>query len=130
MLKRIPEKGDFWQPVSGGYEEEDKSLQSCAIREACEEAGVRESDIVRVVSDVHLFQFATKNLKLAAKNGGEIILTEFAFGIEVTSKAQVDLTKNVYPEHSQFRWVDFDTALDLLKWEENKTALKKLNAML
>ena len=74
LLKRIPEKGGFWQPVSGGYEEEDTSLKSCAIREACEEGGFNEKDVVKVVENVQFYQFQDK----------AIVRSEYVFGVEVS----------------------------------------------
>ena len=55
LLKRIPEKGGFWQPVCGGLEDTDKSKLDCAYRELKEEACIAKKDIVRVIEDVHYF---------------------------------------------------------------------------
>jgi len=46
LMKRIPEKGGFWQPPCGGMENEDKSLKDAAFRELSEEANISKKDIL------------------------------------------------------------------------------------
>lgn len=42
LLKRLPEKGGFWQPISGGVEKTDNSLINAAFRELKEEANIQK----------------------------------------------------------------------------------------
>lgn len=53
LLRRIPQKGGFWQPVSGGLEESDASKLEAAYRELKEEAGIDKSQVLRVIEDVY-----------------------------------------------------------------------------
>lgn len=54
-------------------------------------------------------------------------LKEYAFGVEVSPDERVSLDGK---EHSEFKWVSLQEAIKLLKWKENKEALKKLNRIL
>ena len=54
-------------------------------------------------------------------------IKEYVFGVEVDPNERVALDGK---EHSQFRWCSLQEALELLKWDENKKALSRLNEIL
>ena len=113
LLKRLPERNGFWQPVTGGVEEgetRDEALQ----REIMEETGVR--NIVAVIEGLYYFEFSDPNLN-----------QEYFYGVEVSSSEEIVLDRE---EHSEYKWCSFQEALQLLHWKENKEALRKLNTTL
>jgi len=113
LLKRLPERNGFWQPVTGGVEEgetRDEALQ----REIMEETGVRS--IVAVIEGLYYFEFSDPNLN-----------QEYVYGVEVSSSEEIVLDPK---EHSEYKWCSFQEALQLLHWKENKEALRKLNTTL
>jgi 8-oxo-dGTP pyrophosphatase MutT (NUDIX family) len=113
LLKRLPERNGFWQPVTGGVEEgetQDEALH----REIMEETGVRS--IVAVIEGLYYFEFSDPNLN-----------KEYVYGVEVSSSEEIVLDPK---EHSEYRWCSFQEALQLLHWKENKEALRKLNTTL
>jgi dATP pyrophosphohydrolase len=113
LLKRLPERNGFWQPVTGGVEEgetRDEALQ----REIMEETGVRS--IVAVIEGLYYFEFSDPNLN-----------QEYFYGVEVSSSEEIVLDPK---EHSEYKWCSFQEALQLLHWKENKEALRKLNTTL
>jgi len=113
LLKRLPERNGFWQPVTGGVEEgetRDEALQ----REIMEETGVR--NIVAVIEGLYYFEFSDPNLN-----------QEYVYGVEVSSSEEIVLDPK---EHSEYKWCSFQEALQLLHWKENKEALRKLNTTL
>ena len=125
VLKRIPKKGGFWQPVTGGWESEDASMREGLLREVREETDVTQEDILRIVDHVHYFELdnhPTRGFGLKTK--------EYVFGIEVRPDTAITITLNVCPEHEEVRWVRFDEALHLLKWQNNKNGFTKLNEIL
>jgi len=122
LLKRLPEKGGFWQAVTGEVEKTDISLIKAALREATEEAGVKKKDIIRIINNVHSYEFENEKDNQPVR--------EYVFGIEVNKDFQFTLDKNIYKEHTDGKWVSFEEALKLLKWEENKKAFMKLNNIL
>ena len=126
LLKRIPKKGGFWQPVCGGVEESDPSLFDAALRELREEAGIHEKDILNIIENVYFFEinkhYLTGKPTPAVK--------EHVFGFEVRPNLKITTGKNPVPEHKGVRWASFEEALKLLNWENNKDGLKKLNSLL
>lgn len=112
LLKRIQDRGGFWQPVTGRIEE-GETKEGAVKREINEEAGI--TNILRIVKKIHTF--------LIEKTGKN----EFVFGVEVDGNERINLKDNIYPEHNEFRWYGFNQALSLLKWPGNKEGLRKLN---
>ncbi len=119
LLKTTPEREDFWQPVTGGVEEGETEVEALK-REVWEETGVR--NVVRIVEDVDYFEYPDAHFV----NGFDYI-KEYVFGVEVDPNQKIIIDGK---EHSQFRWCSFQEAMQLLKWDENKRALSKLNEIL
>ena len=126
LMKRIPKKGGFWQPPCGGLEEGDNSNLDAAYRELKEEANVNRSDVIKVFENVHTFVIDKHYLT------GEPItpIHEFVFGFEVKPDIDISIEGNIYPEHEEVKWVSFDEAIKLLKWDNNKDGFEKLNTLL
>lgn len=126
LMKRIPEKGGFWQPPCGGMEKRDKSFKDTAFRELSEEANISKKDILQIIENVHYFEINKHYIT------GEPIPTikEVVFGFEVKPNTKISINKNICTEHERFKWVSFKEAIKILKWDNNKEALKKLNCLL
>lgn len=102
-----------WQWVAGGGENGESPL-AAAQRELSEELGVTTRvrplqaratiPITDVVGD---FRWGS----------GCLVLTEYAFGVEVAEQAP-----QLSQEHTEMRWVTFDQATKLLAWDSNRTA--------
>ena len=113
LLKRLPERNGFWQPVTGGVEE-GETRKEALRREIREETGIK--NIIAVLEDLYLFEFSDPNLN-----------QEYVYGVEVTPSEEIVLDRK---EHGEYRWCSFKEALQLLHWKENKEALRKLNKTL
>jgi len=113
LLKRLPERNGFWQPVTGGVEE-GETRKEALRREIREETGIK--NIIAVLEDLYLFEFSDPNLN-----------QEYVYGVEVTPSEEIVLDRK---EHGEYRWCSFQEALQLLHWKENKEALRKLNKTL
>ena len=113
LLKRLPERNGFWQPVTGGVEE-GETRKEALCREIREETGIK--NIIAVLEDLYLFEFSDPNLN-----------QEYVYGVEVSPSEEIMLDQK---EHSEYRWCSFQEALQLLHWKENKEALRKLNMTL
>ena len=123
LLKRIPrtrglEEG-FWQPVTGGIEEGEKRTEALK-REVSEETGIK--NVVRIIENVHYDEF----WDFFKREARQHLIKEFVFGVEISSNEKIVISR----EHSEYRWCSFEEALKLLKWNENKEALKRLNEIL
>lgn len=110
MLKRNPDKGGFWQPVTGNVEE-NESFESAAIREVEEELGVK--NILQFVDTGYSYEFTDNNIDQF----------ERVFGVQVSPNQVIRLS----PEHTEFKWVSKDEALNVyLKYPGNKKGLRQL----
>ena len=115
LLRRIPERGGFWQPVTGGIEK-DEDKKEAVIRELREETGIK--DFIRIIENVY-------HLKLEGDGADE-----YVFGVEISPNTNISLKKNIYLEHDKYEWYKFEKALSLLKWPGNKEGLRRLNKIL
>lgn len=109
LLKRIPEKGGFWQPITGGAEMQEE-IVDCLKREAREETGVYQ--INEVIDTKYQFDFSD--------HGHDY--TEYVYGGEVGTSQEITLSR----EHTEYRWVTAAEAFSLLKWPGNKEGLTRL----
>jgi len=116
LLKRISEKGGFWQSITG--EVENESLKDAVLREAKEETGIDKSTIKRIIENVNSFDYENENKGC--------IVREYVFGLEVSSQQEISLDKNIYKEHDKFKWASLEEALKLLKWDTSKESVRKL----
>jgi 8-oxo-dGTP pyrophosphatase MutT (NUDIX family) len=114
LLKRRKEFGGFWQPLTGGNEDEESLIETLK-RELREETGIEE--IKRIIENVHYFEWIDNSNNL---------IKEYCFGVEVSPSCEVKLSK----EHDDFKWCDFEEAMKLLKWDGNKVAIFRLNEIL
>jgi 8-oxo-dGTP pyrophosphatase MutT (NUDIX family) len=119
LLKTTPQREDFWQPVTGGMEEGETRVGALK-REVSEETGIR--NIVRIVENVDYVEYPDAHFVK-----GFDFIKEYVFGVEVDPNERIVIDGK---EHSQFKWCSFQEALRLLKWEENKKALSKLDQIL
>jgi dATP pyrophosphohydrolase len=113
LLKRTSEREGFWQPVTGGLEEGEIRVEALE-REVLEETGIE--NIVEIIEDVHYFEYSDP-----------YFIKEYVFGVEIHPDEKIVIDEK---EHCQFRWCSFQEALKLLKWNENKEALSRLDEIL
>lgn len=115
VLKRAPEKmyGGIWQCVTGKIEKGEASWKT-AIRELKEETGL---DPLQIFIADHVSKFYE-----AHEDRINLIPV---FGIEV-----LDTKIELSDEHTEYKWVDFDTALNTLVWKGQKEGLFSVNNML
>ncbi len=126
LLKRIPSRGGFWQPVGGTVEDKDKTLLDTCYREIFEETGITKKQIINAIGPFFHYSYDKHYLT------GEPIETteETVFAFEIRGNPRIDIKHNFCNEHDDFRWVSFDDALSLLKWQNNKDAFIELRKIL
>ena len=117
LIKRTPEDGGYWQPVTGTLDNGEK-LHDCLFREINEETGVDKSQI-KSLSPI-LYKFDWKNKR------DETIL-EFVYAVEIDGNQEITLSPE---EHDDLQWCDFDSAMETLFTDNNKNALKVIDKYL
>ena len=74
ILKRIPERNDHWQPISGGIEKGEEALDTIR-REVYEETGIK--DFMRIIDLEYSFIFKTRWHNKLAK------MKEHCYAVEI-----------------------------------------------
>ena len=109
-VKRSPEDGGFWQPITGTLHD-GESLEECLIRELSEETGILVEHILEKRNFFYSFQFQK----------GTIWQTEFVSAVAIHPNTPIILSE----EHTEYRWVSIPDALTLFPKENNKNALRE-----
>lgn len=121
MLKRSD--AGYWQFVAGGGEDCESPIQA-AQRETREEIGIAADSRL-----LELDSMATvpKNCFAAADSWGPdvYVVVEHCFAVDVEGSVLA-----LSYEHTDLRWVSYEQACGLLKWDSNRNALWELNERL
>ncbi|PIY93301.1 MAG: NUDIX pyrophosphatase [Candidatus Magasanikbacteria bacterium CG_4_10_14_0_8_um_filter_32_14] len=110
LLKRIESRGEFWQPITGGAND-DETLEDAAKRELMEETQIK--NYLNFINKVHYFEF---DIEIHGR------IKEYVFAVEVNEKTEVVLSD----EHEEKKWCNFEESLKLLKYENNKEGFRKV----
>jgi len=111
----------LWQGIAGGGEEDESPLQA-ARRETWEEAGIpQEAEFVALDSMTTMPVEAVVGSFLWGDS--VYVIPEYSFGVRAD---QVTLSG----EHLECRWVSYDQALSMLKWDSNRNALWEIHQRL
>ncbi|WP_281259862.1 NUDIX hydrolase [Bacillus fungorum] len=121
ILKR--EDMNWWQFVSGGAEF-GESLAESALREVQEEIGISFLNNELMQLDT-CCSVPKKYFKDNDKWNDLYVVTEHSFAIKLSNE-EIRLSD----EHTEFKWVAYDEAVELLQFDSNKTALWELKTRL
>lgn len=109
IIKRVPEDGDFWQPLTESLDD-GESVEECLRRGVKEELGL---DSIKNVTE-RLWSFPWEN-----KRGEPNI--DLVYGVEISESDEIKINPE---EHSEYKWCTFDEAMNLLGKENNKKAFE------
>jgi dATP pyrophosphohydrolase len=121
LLKRA--NPGYWQCVAGGGENQETPLEA-AKREAFEEAGVSadgEFICLDSVDSIPVIEFKD------SQNWGDqlYVIPQYCFGVKANN-AEIVLSR----EHTDYRWLTYEKAYKVLKYDADRTALWELNQKL
>lgn len=115
--------GGYWQGIAGGGEDEEAPVQA-ARREACEEAGI-PSDArfipLNTIASIPVLHFREH----PGWDSDLYVIAEYSFGVDASG---VDV--QISAEHTECRWLPYDQASALLRYDSNRTALWELHCRL
>lgn len=117
LLRRIPSRGGFWQGVTGGAEWGEPLLDA-AERELLEETGLSPLELDQIDFSYAL-PLDEEDRRLYGPGVEKV--EEFVF-LAFVEAGEPRLEPE---EHDLWRWCRFEEALELLKWPENKEALRR-----
>lgn len=113
----------YWQAIAGGGEDSETPLEA-AKREAYEEAGISaDSDFLQLdtVVPVPVIEFRDSYLW-----GDDVyVIPQYCFGVLVKD-SRIVLSR----EHTEYTWLTYEEAYNLVKYDGNKTALWELDKRL
>ena len=119
FFRRTLGYGDFWQAISGGGEDDETPLET-ARRESNEEGGISyDTPFVQLDSTVTIPAPQAAGMLWGTD---VLVVPEYAFGADIGDQEIV-----ISEEHETFRWVDYETAQSLLRFDSNKNALWELD---
>lgn len=119
ILRRVAQRGGFWQPVTGMLEPGEAPL-AAAVRELHEETGL-QPDELRSLGYTHSF-LIERGIRPGAPDT-PTFLWEHSFAAEVPESA----TERPDPrEHDAARWVAPAEAVELFRWPGNRRAVQLL----
>jgi dATP pyrophosphohydrolase len=117
LLKTSPMRSQqIWQGVTGGVESSDADLKTAALRELNEELKINPRND-KLMGPLYSFTFTTNR-----KGYEGTLATEYCFGYEVSSDYKVSLSD----EHSEFKWLSYEQAVELIDYENSKLVIRKI----
>jgi lipoyl(octanoyl) transferase len=118
LLHRRPERGNFWQPITGSIEEGEAPLET-ARREIVEETGSRaEPESMELVQS-----FMIESHFLASRYPAPIVASEICYSAELDSRLPVRMDPD---EHDEWGWFTFPEAYERIRWTDDREALERL----
>lgn len=115
---------NIWQFVAGGAEDKETPIEA-TVRELREETGIniKEEDLIVLDSKATI---PVVNVTGTYTWGKDVfVIPEYAFAVDATS-FQIKLSN----EHTEFKWLEYDKAMNILTYDSNKSALWELNEKL
>ena len=113
----------FWQFIAGGGED-GESIVETVYRELSEEIAFDE-----ICPLIHLDSLCTipRSFFTESSHWPEslYVVPEHCFAFELTDREPI-----LSEEHTEYQWVSYEQAFDLLKWDSNKNALWELRERL
>ena len=120
LLLKKNSKRDLWQSVTGSMELGENPYDT-ALRELQEETGINKQKSDLIFDDLsHKFMIYSEWIDRYEES--TYSNKEYIFSLKLNDEVSVKLSR----EHSSYKWVDLNNAIDLVFSWTNKAALKAI----
>lgn len=113
----------YWQFIAGGGENGETPIEA-AKRETMEEIGVMPTNIQQLECVAYVPAEVIDENRRQHWNKNIVVIPEYAFAFECNSEPTLS------HEHSEYKWLTYDEARKLLKWDSNKIAMYEIKCRL
>lgn len=121
LLHRKPERGNFWQPITGTIESGETPL-AAAHRELREETGQDAQ-----ANTMELTQsFMIESHYLESRYPAPVIASEIGYEARLDSRLPIRIDAD---EHDAFGWFTFADAYETIRWSDDREALDRLASL-
>lgn len=119
LLHRRPERGNFWQPITGTIEPSEAPLAT-ARRELIEETGHAAEPEPLGLAQSFMIESAYLESRYTDR---PIIASELAYRVEVDAALPIRIDPE---EHDEYGWFTFAEAYERIRWTDDREALERL----
>ena len=114
---------DYWQFIAGGVENGETPTEA-AQRETIEEIGVEPKNIKQLTCVAYVPAEVIDESRRQHWDKNTFVIPEYSFAFACDSEA---ILSN---EHTEYKWLTYNEARKLLKWDSNKVAMYEINCIL
>ncbi len=113
----------YWQFIAGGVENGETPIEA-AKRETIEEIGVEPKNIKQLTCVAYVPAEVIAESRRQHWDKNVYVIPEYSFAFECDSEPMLS------NEHTEYKWLTYDEARKLLKWDSNKVAMYELKCIL
>ena len=113
----------YWQFIAGGGENGETPIEA-AKRETIEEIGVEPKNIKQLTCIAYVPAEVVAESRRQHWNKNTYVIPEYSFAFECDSDPTLSL------EHIEYKWLTYDEARKLLKWDSNKVAMYEIDSII
>ena len=114
---------NYWQFIAGGGENGETPIEA-AKRETFEEIGVEPKIIQQLTCIAYVPAEVVAESRRQHWDKNTYVIPEYSFAFECDSDPTLSL------EHIEYKWLTYDEARKLLKWDSNKVAMYEIKTLL
>lgn len=113
----------YWQFIAGGGENGETPIEA-AKRETIEEMGVEPKNIKQLTCIAYVPAEVVAESRRQHWDKNTYVIPEYSFAFECDSDPTLSL------EHIEYKWLTYDEARKLLKWDSDKVAMYEIKTLL
>lgn len=114
---------NYWQFIAGGGENGETPIEAVK-RQTIEEIGVEPINIKQLTCIAYVPAEVIAESRRQHWNKNVYVIPEYSFAF------QCDLEPVLSNEHNEYKWLTYDEARKLLKWDSNKVAMYEIKCIL